>query len=184
MSDHDGRAAASRYMLTLPIKTTLLVTICAILIALVLLYVETYDMTPSFLPGYPGDAFFPRAIIIFSIIWIGVILARATLLSQSAEAMGYESTRYSMHWPEFASIVVLVLLYAELLEPIGFEIVTVVLLAVLLIPRMLAAPEVNPIQAVLQALALSIASMLVLYLGLGVFLKISLPLSFLPIFLY
>ena len=184
MPDGVSQTPESRFTLTLPIKATLMTTVGLILIALVFLYRDTDNMTPSFLPGYPGDASFPRVIIVFSMICAVVILLRGLLLKQSASAMGYSSSSISIHWPEFVSVPIMVLLYAVLLEPVGFEIVTVAMLMVLLVPRMLAAPGARPARAVMQAVALSVASMFVLYLALGLFLKISLPLQFLPIFIY
>jgi hypothetical protein len=55
---------------------------------------------------------------------------------------------------------------------------------VLLVPRLLVGSGVKPLRAILLALALSVTTMLVLYLGLGPMLKIDLPLKFLPVFLF
>jgi hypothetical protein len=161
-----------------------LITVALILLALIVLYVETYNMTPSYLPGYPGDAFYPRAVIIFTAFWAVVILIRGIFLSQEAAAVGREAPYVSLHWLEFASVCVLVLLYAYFLRKIGFEILTVVLRMVLLVPRLLVGSGVKPLRAILLALALSVTTMLVLYLGLGPMLKIALPLKFLPVFLF
>jgi hypothetical protein len=184
MSEQQNPDVSSRFVLAVPTKATLLVTVGLILLGLVFLYVETYNMVPSFLPGYPGDAFYPRVVLVFCMIWVGIILARGVLLPQEAAAVGQEAPYVSAHWLEFVSVFVLVLLYAELLEPLGFEIVTVAMMMILLIPRLLAGPGVKPAQAVLHAAALSATAMLILYLGLGAALKIALPLRFLPIFLY
>ena len=75
-----------------------------------------------------------------------------------------------------------VYLYAVLLEPIGFEIMTVALMMCLLVPRMRA--ESAPRGALLLGFLLSLATMIVLYLGLVPMLNIPLPLKFLPIYIF
>lgn len=160
---------------------SVLLTTVVILVGLVLLYIETYNMAPSNLPGYPGDAFYPRAVLAFCIFWTVIILARGLLLPAARNGADGRAARVSVHWLEFLSVVVLVMLYAWLLEPIGFEISTVMLMAVLLVPRLLAAPDNTRARALMKGLGLSVAAMLILYVGLGPLLKIGLPLLFLPI---
>lgn len=182
MSHQDNRGAASRWMLSVPMKAALLGTTGLILVGLVVLYVDTYNMVPSSLPGYPGDAFFPRAVLVFSVFWAVIILLRGFFLPQAAATAYEEAPRLTLHWPEFVSVIALVLLYAELLEPVGFEISTVALMMALLVPRLAAWPGRTLSRAVLQAFALSSAAMLILYAGLGAALKIGLPLRYLPIY--
>jgi hypothetical protein len=184
MSELESRDAGFPFILTVPTKAAMLTTVGLILLGLVLLYYETYNMVPSFLLGYPGDAFFPRVVLVFTMFWAVVILIRGLFLAHEAAAVGDEEPYISVHWLEFTSILVLGLLYAQLLRHVGFEILTVVLLMILLVPRLLAGPGAQPVQAVLQGLALSVTTMLVLYLALGPFLKIALPLQFLPVFLF
>jgi hypothetical protein len=182
VSNRVNQDASSPFELTVPMKATLLSATGLLLLGFVFLYVETYNMMPAILPGYPGDAFFPRLVLGFCMIWAVILLVRGSFLSQEAAAAGYEALHLSLHWLEFVSVAVLVLLYAFLLEPVGFEVTTVVFLMVLLVPRLLAGPGARPARAVLLALALSLATMLILYLGLGPALKIALPLKFLPIY--
>ena len=85
------------------------------------------------------------------------------------------------HWLEFVSIVAFVYLYAVLLEPIGFEIMTIALMMCLLVPRMRV--ESAPRGALLMGFLLSLVTMIVLYLGLVPMLKIPLPLKFLPVYI-
>jgi hypothetical protein len=184
MSEQEDRAATSRYELKVPTGAALLVTTGLIMAGLVFLYVETYDMPPSMLPGYPGDAFYPRAVLGFSMIWAAIILVRGVLLPPAAAAVIDEPSAFALHWPEFASVVALVLAYALLLEPVGFEISTVALMMALLVPRLLAAPQSTPARAVVHGLALSVSAMLILYAGLGPALKIGLPLRFLPTYFH
>jgi len=159
-----------------------LATVSLVLIGLIYLVVGTYNMMPPILPGYPGDAFFPRLVLGFCLVWAAIIVARGVFLSQAAAAARREAPYVDLHWLEFASVIALVLLYAVLLEPVGFEITTVVLMMVLLVPRLIAGPGVTLARAVLQGFALSVATMLILYAGLGPALKIGLPLLFLPIY--
>jgi hypothetical protein len=181
MSEQKALDASSPFVLRVPMKGALLATAGLMLLGLVFLYVETYNMLPSHLPGYPGDAFYPRLVLGFSVLWAVIILVRGIFLPQKAAAVGYEAPYFSLHWLEFVCVIGLVLLYAFLLEGVGFEIATVALLMVLLVPRLLAGPAVKPARAVLQGLALSMAAMLILYAGLGPALKIGLPLKFLPV---
>jgi hypothetical protein len=180
MSEREVETAASPFELTVPARAALAGTTGLILLGLVLLSVETTNMTPPLLPGHPGDAFFPRLVLGFSLIFAGLVMVRA-LLSRDATALGYDSPSVSVHWLEFASVVVLVLLYAELFEPVGFEITTLVFMMVLLVPRLRV--QATPTQAVLQGLALSVSAVLVLYASFALFLKIPLPLKFLPLYL-
>jgi hypothetical protein len=182
MSERE-RSASSPFVLKLPMKASVLGTTAVILAGLVLLYIETFNMTPSNLPGYPGDAFYPRAVLAFCIIWAVIILARGIFLPLEAAAVHQEAPTLSVHWPEFVSVILLVLLYAWLVEPVGFEITTTALMMVLLVPRLLAAPDARLAPALLQGFALSAAAMLILYVGLGPSLKIGLPLRFLPIYI-
>lgn len=175
-------ASSAPFMLSLPVNASLLTAAALIVFGLVVLYVETYNMAPPNLPGFPGDAFFPRVVIAYSVTWAAIILVRAVLLYRVKATVRQEGEAQciSLHWLEFISVCVLVLLYAFLLEPVGFEITTVVFMMVLLVPRLLAGSQARLAQAVLYGLALSVAAMLVLYAGLGPALKIGLPLLFLP----
>ncbi|MDH3287451.1 MAG: tripartite tricarboxylate transporter TctB family protein [Betaproteobacteria bacterium] len=183
MSDRTKRGASGAFEIKVPTRAALLSTAGVILLGLSFLSVETYNMMPPILPGYPGDAFFPRLVLGFCVIWAVIILARSIFLSQAAAAARYEAPYVVLHWLEFASVIVLVLLYALLVEPVGFEITTVVLMMALLVPRLLAGPRATPARAALLALALSLATMLILYAGLGPGLKIGLPLKFLPTYI-
>ena len=169
--------------LAVPMRAAVLSTVGAVLLGLIFLYVETYNMTPPILEGYPGDAFFPRLVLGFCIIWALVILVRGMFLSQAAAAARLEAPYVALHWLEFVSVIALVLLYALVLEPVGFEIATVVLMMALLVPRLLAVPGTTWARASVVGFALSAAAMLILYAGLGFGLKIGLPLTFLPFYI-
>ena len=49
------------------------------LIFLIFLFYETSNMSKSILPGYPGDAFFPRLILIFTFFWTVILFLQNTL---------------------------------------------------------------------------------------------------------
>jgi hypothetical protein len=181
MPEQKMRDTTSLFELRVPMRAAVLVSTGLILVGLVYLYYETYNMSPSIQEGYPGDAFFPRIALIFSMIWAVIILVRGIFLSQEAAAVGNEEPYVSAHWLEFVSVVVLVLLYALLLERIGFEIMTVVFMMILLVPRLQVMS--TPRQALLRGFALSLVTMLILYVALGPVLKIPLPLTFLPIYI-
>ena len=181
MTEEKEKSAASPYELKVPMRAAVLTTTALILGGLAFLYYETFKMQPPYEPGYPGDAFFPRLALGFSIIWAVIILARGFFLPQAAQAEGDEEPYLQGHWLEFASIVAFVYFYALLLEPIGFEIMTIVLMMCLLVPRMRV--ESAPRGALLLGFALSFVTMIVLYLGLVPMLNIPLPLKFLPIYI-
>ena len=182
MTEEKENSASSPYELKVPMRAAVLTTTALILGGLVYLYYETYAMQPPYEPGYPGDAFFPRLALGFSIIWALIVLGRGFFLPQAAAAEGGEEPYLQAHWLEFVTIVVFVYLYAVLLEPIGFEIMTVALMMCLLVPRMRA--ESAPRGALLLGFLLSLATMIVLYLGLVPMLNIPLPLKFLPIYIF
>jgi len=179
MSEQQQQSDSSRFMLKVPMPIAVLAATGCVLLGLIYLFFETYKMVPSILPGYPGDAFFPRMVLIFCIFWAVFILARGLFLSKKLST-GDEEPYLSLNWVEFLGVSVLILLFSQLLQPVGFEIVAVVFMMVLLVPRL---SETAPLKrAVWQSLALSVVMMLCLYLVFGPFLKIALPLAFLPIY--
>ena len=166
-------------MWTIPMRAAVLIVTGLILLGLIFLYVETYNMVPSILPGYPGDAFFPRMVLVFCILWAVIILLRGLLVS-GGTARGGEDPTLSLNLLEILVVSVLVLLFAKLLPIVGFEILTVVFMMVLLVPRCYVTDTMQ--QAVKKSLMLSVGVMLILYLAFGPLLKIALPLAFLPIY--
>ena len=181
MTEDNENSASPSFELKVPMRAAVLATTALILGGLVYLYYETYAMQPPYEPGYPGDAFFPRLALGFSIIWALIVLGRGFFLPPEAQSAGGEEPFLQTHWAEFVSIVVFVYLYAVLLEPVGFEIMTIVLMMCLLVPRMRA--ESAPRGALVLGFLLSLATMLILYLGLVPMLNIPLPLKFLPIYI-
>ena len=127
------------------------------------LFYETFNMMKPILPGYPGDAFFPRLAVGYTLIIAALILLRGILLPRFAVAPG-EPSHVSVHWLEFLSVAALVLVYAELLPPVGFELTTLGFMLILLVPRF--AVQHGLVQSVVKAVALTIPTILILY---GVF---------------
>jgi hypothetical protein len=132
------------------------------------------------LPGYPGDAFFPRLTVGYTLIIAALIILRGILLPRFANAPG-EASHVTVNWLEFLSVAALVLIYAQLLTPVGFELTTLVFILILLVPRY--AVEHRLIQSVVKSVALAIPTVLVLYGVFALLLGIHLPLLFLPRYL-
>ena len=79
MSDQTVGEKRSRFELTLPMKASVVVVTAVILGWFVFMLYETTNMTPPILPGYPGDSFFPRLVLIFGLICAATILIKAML---------------------------------------------------------------------------------------------------------
>ena len=183
MSDQTDGEKRSRFELTLPMKASVVVVTAVILGLFVFALYETTNMTPPILPGYPGDSFFPRLVIIFGIICAATILIKAMLKPRGAQLATGESSTFSLHWLEFLTVCVLVFFYGVLLVPVGFEIMTTVFMLALLGPRM-ATGNNHPARSLGYAFLLSLATTAFTYVGFGLLLRIQLPLLFLPRYLY
>lgn len=183
MSDQTDSDIRSCFELTLPMKASVVVATVVILGWFLFMSYETMNMLPPILPGYPGDRFFPRLVLGFGVICAVTILIKAALTPRGAQLAVGENPSYSIHWVEFLSVCVLVIAYGLLLEPVGFEIATFVLMLALLGPRM-AAGSNHPARSLGYALALSLATTLFAYVGFGLLLRIPLPLLFLPRYIH
>ena len=179
MPDHTERSLGSRFELTLPMKQSVVVATLLVLAWLSFMLYETTNMMPPILPGYPGDSFFPRLVLVFALICGAAILIKAGLTPRGAQIAAGEAPSFALHWLEFVAVCVLITAYGLLLEPIGFEIATFGLMLALLVPRM-AADSDRPMRSLGYAFALSFATTLVTYVGFGLILRIPLPLLFLP----
>lgn len=164
-------------------KASVVVVTAAIFIWFAFMLYETTNMTPPILPGYPGDSFFPRLVLMFGLICAVTILIKATLRPRGAQLAPGEAPTFSIHWLEFLTVCVLVTAYGVLLVPVGFEIMTFVLMLALLGPRMAAGSD-HPTRSLGYAFALSLATTLFAYVGFGLLLRIPLPLLFLPRYIY
>ena len=88
MTEEKENGASPSFELKVPMRAAVLTTTALILGGLAFLYYETYAMQPPYEPGYPGDAFFPRLALGFSIIWAVIILGRGFFLPPEAQAAG------------------------------------------------------------------------------------------------
>ena len=183
MTDQTDYEKRSRYEVTLPMKASVVVATVMILGWFVFMLYETTNMTPPILPGYPGDSFFPRLVLIFGLICAATILIKAMLRRRGAQLAAGEAPSFSIHWVEYLTVCALVIGYGLLLVPVGFEIMTFVLMLALLGPRMVVL-SYHPARSLGYAFALSLATTLVAYVGFGLLLRIPLPLQFLPRYIY
>ena len=173
----ENNRTPSSFELTLPTLPTVLITTGMIFLGFAFLFYETFNMMKPILPGYPGDAFFPRLAVGYTLIIAALILLRGILLPRFATAPG-EPSHVSVHWLEFLSVAALVLVYAELLPPVGFELTTLGFMLILLVPRF--AVQHGLVQSVVKAVALTIPTIIILYGVFALLLGIHLPLLFLP----
>lgn len=173
----ENNRTPSSFELTFPTLPTVLITTGMIFLGFAFLFYETFNMMKPILPGYPGDAFFPRLAVGYTLIIAALILLRGILLPRFAVAPG-EPSHVSVHWLEFLSVAALVLVYAELLPPVGFELTTLGFMLILLVPRF--AVQHGFVQSVVKAVALTIPTILILYGVFALLLGIHLPLLFLP----
>ncbi len=183
MTDQTDDEKRSRYEVILPMKASVVVATVVILGWFVFMLYETTNMTPPILPGYPGDSFFPRLVLIFGFICAATILIKTMLRPRGAQLAAGEAPSFSIHWVEYLTVCALVIGYGLLLVPVGFEIMTFVLLLALLGPRMAGLSD-HPARSLGYAFALSLATTLVAYVGFGLLLRIPLPLQFLPRYIY
>jgi putative tricarboxylic transport membrane protein len=179
MQDDSERTGRSRFELVVPMKPGVLAATALVLAWLAFMAYETTRMLPPILPGYPGDSFFPRLVIVFAAICALVILIKGALSPRGAPLAPGEEPSFTLHWPDFAIVCVLVVAYGVLLEPVGFEVTTLVLMMAFLVPRIAVAGH-GRVRSVLYALALALPTTLIFYVGFGLLLRVPLPLLFLP----
>ncbi|MGI9522855.1 MAG: tripartite tricarboxylate transporter TctB family protein [Hyphomicrobiaceae bacterium] len=150
----------------------------AIVVGFAYLLYETFNMAPPLLPGYPGDAFFPRLVLGFSLFWGAIVLLRS--LAASINRSPYDSS-FPLHVAEFVSVVMIGLAFGMLLEPVGFELATFAFLLVLLVPRLRV--ELSWKRAIAVGAGLAVMTTLILWAAFGLGLKVQLPLKVLPLYI-
>ncbi|MDH3699905.1 MAG: tripartite tricarboxylate transporter TctB family protein [Alphaproteobacteria bacterium] len=162
--------------MTLSLQKALVYTIAAIGIALLLLFWQTGTFSESVLPGYPGDAFFPRLILIFSLIWVAVLLLRLFRRAADTEPTTGLPKTVAVELIPFAVVAGCVLAYIFLLPILGFELCTFLFLFGLLFTRWR-----DPIrQRVIRVAALSLSTTLFFYVVFILLLNVSFPVRILP----
>lgn len=154
-----------------------------ILLGLVVLFRETFHMSPPLLPGYPGDAFFPRAVLVPTIVFASIILFRIIVVRAGPDELGYPEPTIVVEWIAWASVFALCLAFAWALDRVGFEISAFILLMALLVPRLAVTMRGAPVRVVVWSAVLSLGSVGVIYMTFVVLLKVPLPLRILPAYL-
>ena len=151
------------------------------LIFLTFLFYETTNMSKSILPGYPGDAFFPRLILIFTFFWTVILFLQNTLknniLIKSKET---NDEVVEIYYKDIFFLFFISIIYILFLDLIGFEILTFIFLFVLLVTRL----DISIGKSIFYSSIVSFISMIVFWLTFIIFLRIPFPLKFLPFLIY
>jgi len=151
------------------------------LVFLIFLFYETTNMSKSILPGYPGDAFFPRLILIFSIFWIAILLFQNLIKNFSLlKSSEDKETDIEIYFKDIAFLFFISIIYILFLDIIGFEILTFSFLFVLLVNRL----DLNLGKSIFYSSLISFISMIIFWFVFIIFLKIPFALKFLPFLLY
>ena len=151
------------------------------LVFLIFLFYETTNMSKSILPGYPGDAFFPRLILIFSIFWTAILLFQNLIKNFSLlKSSEDKETDIEIYFKDIAFLFFISIIYILFLDFVGFEILTFSFLFVLLVNRL----DLNLGKSIFYSSLISFSSMIIFWLVFIIFLKIPFALKFLPFLLY
>tara|TARA_B100001027_G_C16117462_1_gene263334 strand:+ start:139 stop:555 length:417 start_codon:yes stop_codon:yes gene_type:complete len=138
-------------------------------------------MSKSILPGYPGDAFFPRLILIFTFFWTVILLFQNTLknniLIKSNET---NDEVIEIYYKDIFFLFFISIIYILFLDLIGFEILTFIFLFVLLVSRL----DISIGKSIFYSSIVSFISMIIFWLTFIIFLRIPFPLKFLPFLIY
>lgn len=161
-------------------KIVLLISIF-FLFFLVFLFYETTNMSKSILPGYPGDAFFPRLILIFSLFWTLILLLQNLIKNLSLfKSSDDKEIDIEIYFKDIIFLFLISIIYIMFLDLIGFEILTFLFLFVLLINRL----DLNFRKSIFYSSLISFVSMIIFWFVFIIFLKIPFSLKFLPFLLY
>ncbi len=133
----------------------------------------TFGFTYATKAGYAGAALFPQIAIGLLILCAGKLMVEQLLQRRRLHPEGAPAEQVDLDIAGLIPIGVASILYALLLERIGFELCTFGLMLALLGGR---------VQFV-HALWLSIAAMLVIYAIFALLIEVDLPLKFLPAYL-
>jgi putative tricarboxylic transport membrane protein len=162
-------------------KTADFVTIGFLAAGFGYLFYRTYSFSPSLLPGYPGDAFFPRWVLGFALVCCAVIIVRLIWESlartrNAVEADGKDPDTVTFDPVQFVYIIALVLGYIFLLPVIGFELCTFLFLFILLITRWFGDWR----SRIVKVAILSAGTAFFFYFTFVVLLNVSFPVKLLP----
>lgn len=160
-------------MITFSRRTAEIVTALVLLGAIILLFIHTFSFAPSPMRGYPGAAFMPRLILIYTGIFLLFWLARI-LVSQApvVDELGIEDdASVTLEYRDYIITIIATLVFVFALDLIGFEATCFAVLVALLHGRM---PNLA-VNLVVSALAT-----IVFYAAFVLLLNVSMPLAFLP----
>lgn len=160
------------------------ITLYALFIAAVFLIWSTQRFSRSVLPGYPGDAFFPRLVLGILIICLSVLIIRDLLkiLRSSRRVdrpISVEKHYFEGNIARLITVIVATIGYGFMLPRVGFELCTFLLLVGLLLIETSASLLAETPKILSIALVFTTIAYAIFVLGLG----ISLPLLFLPRYL-
>jgi hypothetical protein len=148
---------------------------------LVFLFFETTNMSKSILPGYPGDAFFPRLILIFLLFWTSILLLQNLIKKFSLfKSSDDKETDIEIYFKDITFLFLISIIYILFLDFIGFEILTFSFLFVLLVNRL----DLNLGKSMLYSSLISFISMMIFWFVFIIFLRIPFSLKFLPFLIY
>ena len=157
------------------------VTAFVILAAAVALFVDSLNLPPSPMRGYPGPGFIPRIILLltgtFALLWLGRLYlarGRSSHPAGSPEAE-VEEAPITIPYRDFALAVGGGVLFALGLGSVGFEITCVSIAFALLYPRL---------DSVAMSAFAAVATMLTIYAVFVLSLGVSIPLAFLPSYIH
>ena len=138
-------------------------------------------MSKSILPGYPGDAFFPRLILIFTFFWTVILFLQNTLKNNILiESKETNDEVVEIYYKDIFFLFFISIIYILFLDLIGFEILTFIFLFVLLVTRL----DISIGKSIFYSSIVSFISMIVFWLTFIIFLRIPFPLKFLPFLIY
>tara|TARA_B100000925_G_C21991422_1_gene467024 strand:- start:1123 stop:1539 length:417 start_codon:yes stop_codon:yes gene_type:complete len=138
-------------------------------------------MSKSILPGYPGDAFFPRLILIFSFFWTSILLLQNLIKNLSLfKSSDEKETDIEIYYKDITFLFLISIIYILFLDRVGFEILTFFFLFVLLVNRL----DLNLGKSIFYSTIISFVSMMIFWFVFIIFLKIPFSLKFLPFLLY
>lgn len=154
-------------------RTAEAVTAFALLGAVAFLFFYTFSFAPSPMRGYPGAAFMPRLVLIYTaiflVIWLVRLLVLRSPLSDDADAV--EEETFLFEYRDYLFTIAAVLAFVIGLERVGFEITCFVVLGLLLYPRLSSLP---------MTIFASAATVLFIYFTFVLLLNVTVPLLFLP----
>lgn len=156
-------------------RTDLAVTALIVAGTLFLLW-NTRTFAPSLLPGYPGDAFFPRIVLTFMLLCAAAVIFDTLTAHRKAGKEDAAPGQIQIDVRGLAIVSAFVVGYIVVFSTIGFEIASFLFLTGLLRGRL----NATGMRAWVTAALVSAAAVLILYVCFVLLLGVDMPLLFLP----